>query len=180
MGEVIRVGGDLLAIIITDLNEKELELSCFLSVIAESRLEEFNDRRGAIIVEVAAIQEVISMGGIGGRDAGARGHYGKGSRETSGSGQREIGIEQWFTSDAAIGRSVGIRRLEYVQRWERELASMPEKRLTEAIQTPSKEEIAGVVKKLKPRIVNLLTTPDSVAQFMSELARALKSSESAN
>jgi hypothetical protein len=68
----------------------------------------------------------------------------------------------------------------YVKRWERELAPMPESSSSDAFKVPTKEEIAGLIKKLKPRLIGVLTTPDSVAQFMAELAVALKPNESAN
>jgi hypothetical protein len=68
----------------------------------------------------------------------------------------------------------------YVKRWERELAPPAENASSEAFEAPTKEEIAALVKRLKPRLVKVLTTPDSIALFMSELALALKPTESAN
>jgi hypothetical protein len=63
----------------------------------------------------------------------------------------------------------------YVKKWELSKSPKPEKRLTEAFPAPSKEEIAQMVKKLTPKLERVLTTPDSIALFMADLAAALKS-----
>jgi hypothetical protein len=62
----------------------------------------------------------------------------------------------------------------YVERWKQSMDPKPDKRLTEPFPTPSKEEITQMVKKLKLRLEHRLTTPDSVALFMAELAAALQ------
>ncbi len=62
----------------------------------------------------------------------------------------------------------------YVEKWKQLLDPKPDKRLTEPFPTPSKEEITQMVKKLKLRLEHRLTTPDSVALFMAELAAALQ------
>ncbi|RZU38831.1 hypothetical protein [Edaphobacter modestus] len=54
-----------------------------------------------------------------------------------------------------------------------------EKRLTESFTLPSKEEIAQMVRKLKPRLEPVLTAPESVTLFMTELAAALQPARSA-
>ncbi len=46
-------------------------------------------------------------------------------------------------------------------------------RLIEALSGPSHEDIAILVKKLKPKLVSVLTTPDSATRFLSELSRVL-------
>jgi hypothetical protein len=68
----------------------------------------------------------------------------------------------------------------YVKGWERELAPQLESVSSEAFEAPTKEEIAALVKRLKPRLVKVLTTPDSIALFMSELAMTLKPTEPAS
>jgi hypothetical protein len=66
----------------------------------------------------------------------------------------------------------------YVKKWKLSKSPKPEKRLTEAFPAPSKEEIARMVKKLAPKLERVLTTPDSVALFMTDLAAALQPSTS--
>jgi hypothetical protein len=67
----------------------------------------------------------------------------------------------------------------YVKHHEISLAPSEGKLLTEEIKDPTKEEIANLVKKLEPKLRSVLTTPESVTQFMAELAVALNRSESA-
>jgi hypothetical protein len=62
----------------------------------------------------------------------------------------------------------------YVEKWKLSKSPKTEKRLTEAFPAPSKEEIARMVKKLTPKLERVLTTPDSVALFMADLAAALQ------
>jgi hypothetical protein len=62
----------------------------------------------------------------------------------------------------------------YVEKWKLSKSPKPEKRLTEAFPAPSKEEIAQLVKKLTPKLERVLTTPDSIALFMADLAAALQ------
>jgi hypothetical protein len=74
-------------------------------------------------------------------------------------------------------RQEGIPRASadrHVEKWKRSKFPEPEKRLTEASNGPSKEEIAQMVKKLTPKLARVLTTPDSMALFMTELAAALQ------
>jgi hypothetical protein len=52
------------------------------------------------------------------------------------------------------------------------------KRLSEAISIPTEEEIKKLVVKLTPRLVRVLTTPESIAQFLREMAVALQPSGS--
>jgi hypothetical protein len=53
------------------------------------------------------------------------------------------------------------------------------KRLTEAISVPTEDEIKEMVAKLTPRLVRVLTTPESTAKFLREMAAALQPSVSA-
>lgn len=62
----------------------------------------------------------------------------------------------------------------YVEKWKLSKSPKPEKRLTEAFPAPSKEEITQMVKKLTQKLERVLTTPDSIALFMTELAAALQ------
>jgi hypothetical protein len=78
-------------------------------------------------------------------------------------------------------RQEGIPRASadrHVEKWKLSKFPEPEKRLTEASNGPSKEEIAQMVKKLTPKLARVLTTPDSIALFMTELAAALQPPES--
>jgi len=43
----------------------------------------------------------------------------------------------------------------------------------EALSEPSHEEIAALVKKVKPKLASVLTTPSSATQFLSQLSAAL-------
>lgn len=51
---------------------------------------------------------------------------------------------------------------------------------SEALSVPSQEQILELVKKVKPQLARVLTTSDSVTQFMSLLAQALLKQESAS
>lgn len=51
---------------------------------------------------------------------------------------------------------------------------------SEALSVPSQEQILELVKKVKPQLARVLTTSDSVTQFMSLLAQALLRQESAS
>jgi hypothetical protein len=81
-----------------------------------------------------------------------------------------------FLRQANISRTTADR---YVEKWKLSTSPKPEKRPSGAFNEPSKEEIADVVKKLRPRLVRVLTT-NSVAQFLTELAAALQPSTSAS
>jgi hypothetical protein len=81
-----------------------------------------------------------------------------------------------FLRQANISRTTADR---YVEKWKLSTSAKPEKRTSGAFNVPSKEEIADMVKKLRPKLVRVLTTPDSVALFMNELAAALQRPESA-
>jgi hypothetical protein len=61
----------------------------------------------------------------------------------------------------------------YVLKHERFLSPKTANRLTEATSTPTHEQIVGLVKKLKPKIVGVLTTTEALAQFVAELSKAL-------
>jgi hypothetical protein len=62
----------------------------------------------------------------------------------------------------------------YVEKWKRSTSPDLEKRTSGAISEPTKEEIAQMVKKLKPKLVSQLTTPDSINLFLAELGSALQ------
>jgi len=51
--------------------------------------------------------------------------------------------------------------------------AQPVNRLMEALSEPSHEEIAALVKKVKPKLASVLTTPSSATQFLSQLSAAL-------
>jgi len=78
-----------------------------------------------------------------------------------------------FLNQAEIPRATADR---YVNKWKLSLASVPEKRLTEAITAPTEEEIVNLAKKLKPKLVRVLTTTDSVTLFLEQLAKVLQES----
>jgi hypothetical protein len=80
---------------------------------------------------------------------------------------------QWtaFLRETDIPRATADR---YVQKWELSLVPLPEKRLTEAFSVPTAEEITRMVDKLKPKLVRVLTTSESIEQFVSALAKALQ------
>jgi hypothetical protein len=62
----------------------------------------------------------------------------------------------------------------YVDRWKRSTSPDTEKRTSGAIKELTAEEIAQMVKKLTPKLVRQLTTPDSISLFMAELGAALE------
>jgi hypothetical protein len=80
---------------------------------------------------------------------------------------------QWaaFLRETDIPRATADR---YARKWELSLVPLPEKRLTEAFTVPTPEEITRLVDKLKPKLIRVLTTSESVAQFVSALAKALQ------
>jgi hypothetical protein len=61
----------------------------------------------------------------------------------------------------------------YVKQHEISMAASAGKLSTQEIKAPTKEEVSMLVKKLEPRVTNVLTTPDSVIQFMTELGALL-------
>jgi hypothetical protein len=61
----------------------------------------------------------------------------------------------------------------YVKKHEQSLMPLPTKCLAGAISVPTHDEILGLVKKFKPKLVSVLTTAESVAQFVTELSKAL-------
>ena len=61
----------------------------------------------------------------------------------------------------------------YVDKWKRSTSPNLEKRTSGAIEEPTAEEIAQLVKKLRPKLVRQLTTPGSINLFMAELGAAL-------
>jgi hypothetical protein len=80
---------------------------------------------------------------------------------------------QWtaFLRETNIPRATADR---CVRKWELSLVPLPEKRLIEAFPVPTAEEIAQMVAKLKPKLLRILTTSESVARFVSALAKALQ------
>jgi hypothetical protein len=80
-----------------------------------------------------------------------------------------------FLRQANISRTTADR---YVEKWKLSTSPKAEKRPSGAFNEPSKEEITDMVKKLRPKLVRVLTTPDSVALFMTELVAALQPSTS--
>jgi hypothetical protein len=76
-----------------------------------------------------------------------------------------------FLRQAHIPRTTADR---LVTKWQQ-----PVKRTTGAFKAPSNAEIGQMVKKLALKLERVLTTPDSVALFMTELAAALQAPESA-
>jgi hypothetical protein len=80
-----------------------------------------------------------------------------------------------FLREKEIPRATADR---YAKRWELSLAP-PENRLSEASPEPTTEAITEMVAKMKPKLVRVLTTSESVAQFLAVLAKALQEPESA-
>jgi hypothetical protein len=76
-----------------------------------------------------------------------------------------------FLREAEIPKTTAER---LVKKWK--LSTMPKlvNRTTGTIQAPSKEEIEKIVKKLKVKVERVLTTPESVTLFLTELAAALQ------
>ena len=66
----------------------------------------------------------------------------------------------------------------YIAKWKVSQAPKPLNRTTGAICEPSKQKIAEMVKKIKVRVEPVLTTPESIAVFMADLAAALQPSTS--
>jgi hypothetical protein len=62
----------------------------------------------------------------------------------------------------------------YIAKWKLSQAPKPLNRTTGAIQEPSKQKIAEMVKKVKVKVEPVLTSPESIAVFMTELAAALQ------
>jgi hypothetical protein len=65
----------------------------------------------------------------------------------------------------------------YVTKWKLSNLPKPVNRPTGTIDEPSEEDITALVKKVKSKAVRVLTTPESVGLFMTELAAALQHSE---
>jgi hypothetical protein len=80
-----------------------------------------------------------------------------------------------FLRETDIPRATADR---YVKKWELSLAP-PENRLSEASPEPTTETITEMVAKMKPKLVRVLTTSESVARFLAVLAEALQEPESA-
>jgi hypothetical protein len=81
-----------------------------------------------------------------------------------------------FLREANIPRTTADR---LVAKWQLSKVPRPVKRTNGAFEAPSKAEIGQMVKKLTPKLERVLTTPDSIALFMTELAAALQPPESA-
>jgi hypothetical protein len=81
-----------------------------------------------------------------------------------------------FLNGEGIPRATADR---YVEAHKRFLDRKNGKRLTEAISVPTEDEIKEMVAKLTPRLVRVLTTPESTAKFLREMAAALQPSASA-
>jgi hypothetical protein len=67
----------------------------------------------------------------------------------------------------------------YVESHKRFLDRKNGNRLTEAISVPTEDEIKEMVAKLTPRLVRVLTTPESITKFLREITAALQPSVSA-
>ncbi|NYF53920.1 hypothetical protein [Tunturiibacter gelidoferens] len=103
-------------------------------------------------------------------------------------GERLFELKQLHARPGRSGRWAAFLRREnipratanrYVERWKVSIDPKPEKRLTESFTSPSNEEITQMVRKLKPKLNRRLTSPESVALFMIELAAALQPPKSA-
>jgi hypothetical protein len=81
-----------------------------------------------------------------------------------------------FLNGEGIPRATADR---YVESHKRFLDRKNGKRLTEAISVPTEGEIKEMVAKLTPRLVRVLTTPESITKFLREMAAALHPSVSA-
>jgi hypothetical protein len=81
-----------------------------------------------------------------------------------------------FLQGAGIPRATADR---YVESHKRSLDRKNGNRLTEAISVPTEDEIKEMVAKLTPRLVRVLTTPESTAKILREMAAALQPSASA-
>jgi hypothetical protein len=81
-----------------------------------------------------------------------------------------------FLQEAGIPRATADRYVE-----SHKLSLNPEngKRLTEAISVTTEEEIKALAVKLAPRLLRVLTTPESVEKFLQEVAAVLQSPASA-
>jgi hypothetical protein len=82
-----------------------------------------------------------------------------------------------FLNGEGIPRATADR---YVESHKRFLDRKNGNRLTEAISVPTEDEIKEMVAKLTPRLVRLLTTPESIANFLREMAAALQPSAAAS
>ena len=78
-----------------------------------------------------------------------------------------------FLREVEIPRTTADR---YIANWKLSQAPKPLNRTTGAIQEPSKRKIAEMVKKVKMKVEPVLTTPESIAVFMRDLAIALQPS----
>ena len=81
-----------------------------------------------------------------------------------------------FLEGAVIARATADR---YVESHKRFLDRKNGNRLTEAISVPAEDEIKEMVAKLTPRLVRVLTTPESISDFLREMAAALQPSVTA-
>jgi hypothetical protein len=68
----------------------------------------------------------------------------------------------------------------YIEKWKASSSPRPAKRPSGAIDEPTNEEIAEMVKNLRPKLQRLLPTPNSVALFLTALAAALHPPEVAS
>jgi hypothetical protein len=78
---------------------------------------------------------------------------------------------------SAFLREVNIPRASadrLAQKWERSMKPTPTNCLTGAIPVPTPEEITRMATKLKLKLSRVLTTSESVAQFLSALTAALR------
>jgi hypothetical protein len=81
------------------------------------------------------------------------------------------GLWTSFLKQENIPRATADR---YVEKWGRKTRPEPAKCVTDAFSGPSDSEIADLIKKIKPKLANSLTTQDSVAKFMALLTVALE------
>jgi hypothetical protein len=81
-----------------------------------------------------------------------------------------------FLDGEGIPRATADR---YAQFHKRSLEGKTGKRLSEAISIPTEEEIKKMVVRLTPRLVRVLPTQETIAQFLHEMTEALQPSGSA-
>jgi hypothetical protein len=62
----------------------------------------------------------------------------------------------------------------YVEKWQRTLTQVVENRLAEPTSQPTAEEVARMVKQMKPKLLRVLTTAEAVEHFLAALGAALQ------
>ena len=81
------------------------------------------------------------------------------------------GMWMAFLREVDIPKSTAER---YLEKWKLSQMPKPENRTTGTIHGPSNENIAALVNTVKLKADRVLTTPESVAQFLSEITTALQ------